>query len=206
MKSLLFIIISFGFCFLAYAGGKVYTDDDLEHFKSDADEATYKYNQRVMQKNRQEVDRQNTEIDHKGQLQEAADEQNRKRDAARRIDSLERDKAQEKLEEMNELKVGGFVGKRRAEQRQDREIQREQDLDQAYRGAGLSRERELQRRTAEAEAKKKEADIRAAEAEERATESERKASRAGDDGIRSSDSFYDTKSRAWKTCSGGICY
>lgn len=54
---------------------------------------------------------------------------------------------------MHEVKVGEFVGKRRAVERGERTIQREQELDEAYRDAGLSRERELQKRTKEAEAK-----------------------------------------------------
>ncbi len=148
-----------------YAGDKVYTNDDLEKYKSDNNETTYQYNQRVIQRERRELERQEAEKEYIEEQRTAIDEQNKrkaeKETAQKRIDKLEKEKAQETIDRMHELKVGGFVGKRRAEERAERAIQREQELDEAYRDAGLSRERELQKRTKEAEAKAKAAEERA---------------------------------------------
>jgi hypothetical protein len=166
MKAYIFLLTLLILLFSSnlYAGDKVYTNDDLEKYKSGNDEATYQYNQRVMQRNRREFERQEAEKEYIEKQRTAIDEQNnreaRKKAALDRIDKLEKERAQDKIDGTHEF-IGGYVGKRRAEERRERTIKREQELDKAYRDAELSRERELQKRTEEAEAKAKAAEGRA---------------------------------------------
>ncbi len=201
MKAYLFlltisVLLSSGYL---YAGDKVYSNDDLDQYKYGEEDKTYQYNQNVLQYNQNKSDQYDTQKDFlDAQKREIEDQRIRKDKALNRIKELEQERAHDKTERDF---IGGYVGKRNAEERRKRAVQREAEIDNAYREAGLSRERELQKRASEAES-------RASEAESKASEAESKASHHDHDYHNSnpSGSFYDIKSSTWKNCSGGFCY
>lgn len=190
---ILFLVIS-----PVFAGEtKVYTDADLEDYKTgQKEEETRQYNQKVIKYNRMESEQYDTQ----NKINEIGDaykrdieEQRIKKDKAlKRIGELEKEKAKDKTERDF---IGGYVGKRNAEERHKRAINREVELDNVYREAGLSRERDLQKRTEEAEKRAKKAEMEAQRAESEARNAEFQEKH-----------YFDMKSHKWIHCSGGICY
>lgn len=188
----------------AFAGdSKVYSDGDLEKYKTGHEEKSWQYNEKVLQDTQRESDYYNTQ----SKVREALDKYQRiieenkiKQDAAlEKIHRLEQEKAQDKIDAGKGEFIGGYVGKRNREQRKEREIAREAELDKLYREAGLSRERDLQKRTEEAEKK-------AEKAERKARFTEMEAQRKAQDAKFQEERYFDTKSHKWINCSGGICY
>lgn len=194
---ILFLIIS-----PVFAGEtKVYTNADLEDYKTgQKEEETRQYNQKVIEYNRmnsEQYDTQNKINEIGDAYKKEIEEQRIKKDRAlKRIRELEEEKAKDKTERDF---IGGYVGRRNAEERHKRAINREVELDNEYREAGLSRERDLQKRTEEAEKKAEKAEGKARFTE---MEAERKARNAEFQ----EKHYFDTKSHKWIHCSGGICY
>lgn len=58
MKTLFLLLAGVLICSFAFAGDKVYTDDDLGKYKQENYEKTYQYNQRVFEQNKIEYERQ----------------------------------------------------------------------------------------------------------------------------------------------------
>jgi hypothetical protein len=150
MKTFSLIIVLFLTMLIpAYAGEpRTFTDDDLNKYKSESDEDTYQYNQSVLENSRQESERQKRVNSAQGieqsLIEERARQADRKQKAQRKIYELEKERAQDKIDDENAMKVGGFVGKRRAEERKARDLKREVEIDMAYREAGLTREKKEQ--------------------------------------------------------------
>jgi hypothetical protein len=164
----------------AFAGdSKVYTNEDLEKYKTGQEEETRQYNQKVIEYNRiksEQYDTQNNINEIVNTYKREIEEQRIKKDRAlKRIRELEEEKAKDKTETDF---IGGYVGRRNAEERHKRAINREVELDNAYREAGLSRERDLQKRTEEAEKKAEKAESEARDAESEARDAENEARHA----------------------------
>jgi hypothetical protein len=162
MKAYIFLLTFFVFLSpgYLYAGDKVYSDDDLDQYRSGNEDEAYRYNQKVLQNNQNKSDQYDTQ----NKVNEILDSYNRnaeeqnikKSKAMKRIGELEEEKAKAKTERDF---IGGYVAKRNAEERGKRAVQREVEIDSAYREAGLSRERELQKRTEAAEKRARDAEM-----------------------------------------------
>jgi len=184
MKAYIFLLTLLILLFSSnlYAGDKVYSNDDLDQYKYGEEDKTYQYNQNVLQYNQNKSDQYDTQTKFKNildaQKREIEDQRIRKDKALNRIKELEQERAHDKTERDF---IGGYVGKRNAEERRKRAVQREAEIDNAYREAGLSKERELQKRASEAESELSAAEGRASAAEGRASAAEGRARDAESD-------------------------
>jgi hypothetical protein len=159
----------------------VFTDADLHKYKYKGDDKTRQYNERVIQQNQPRYEREESSNDY----QQADSERNRKLE---RIKELEQERANEEIEASKRMKGTKWMEQRREEDRKEKSLKRETELDGLYRESGMSRERDMQRRTAEAEQERKKAEARAKDAETRGR------------------TFYDPEGDRWLNCSGGICH
>lgn len=207
MKTFLAFVILLSWMITIVWGGepRVYTDSDIEQYKNESDDSSYQYNQRVLEESRRASEHQQIQKPiqniEPAIIEERAQQSAKKQKALQKIYDLEKEKAQDKIDAEKGEFIGGYVGKRNKEQKKERGIAREAEIDQAYREAGLSQERDLQKRAEEAEAKAKQAERRARSAESAASIAEIKA-REAESGSRS---YFDIETGRPIHCSGGIC-
>lgn len=133
---------------------KVYTDKDLQRYRGTETPMTNEESLRYQAerqaaddkywKEKQQRANEDALLKYKEiELRQDWEQRIKKDRALKRIGELEEEKAKDKTERDF---IGGYVGKRNAEERHKRAINREAELDNAYREAGLSRERELQKK------------------------------------------------------------
>lgn len=124
---------------------RVFTDADLNQYKYKGDESNYRYNQQINQQDYEREYQGVKRVHINNQNASAESENARRREALDKINQIENEKAQEKIDKGKRMRTTSWMENRDAQQRKERDIQRETELDSAYRDAGLSNERESQR-------------------------------------------------------------
>ncbi len=130
MKTIVVLLLTLFIAAPAWAGeSNVYTDDDLNQYKSGNEYEAWREYQSI-KKNSDNYLHDSQVEDALGAIQRESEDRKMKKDAAmKKIQEIEQERANDKIESMNEMKVGGFVGQARAKSRAEKRIKQEADLD-----------------------------------------------------------------------------